>query len=165
MPVLPRYSLTSSFPIRDQSPLLPASSIAQQSCRSPGQEGVDVVRRCWVWAQRWRDHKCRSLGPVLAPVVRPIGPETGRDRLTKHHIAWKGGQKGLCFGGAWKHSLFHQPAVPRAHPDPCWAVLHCLLGPQVLWQAGGTSRPTALPAITVGPSRSRAQTLLAEQAW
>lgn len=94
MSMLLRYSLISSFPIRGQSPLLPTSSIAQQSCHSPGQEGVDVVRGCWIWAQGRRDHKCRSLGPVLAPVVCPIGPKTGRDRLTKHHIAWKGGHKG-----------------------------------------------------------------------
>lgn len=90
---LPKYSLTSSFPIRGQSPRLPAGSTAQQSCHSPGQEGVDVVRSCWVWTQRWRDHKCRSLGPVLAPVVCAISPKAGRDRLTKHDIAWDVGDR------------------------------------------------------------------------
>lgn len=103
--MLAGYSLTSCFPIQGQSPLLSATSITQHCCHSPGQKGVDIVRSCWVWAQRGRDHKCCSLGPVLAPVVRPVGPKTGRDRLTKHHIAWKGGQKGQFWWSLEAHRL------------------------------------------------------------
>lgn len=37
---------------------------------------------------------------------------------------------------------YQQSAMRREQPDPHWAVPHCLRGPQVLGQAGGTARLT-----------------------
>jgi len=54
---------------------------------SPGQQGAEVVRRGGVRADGGgRDEGC-GFGPVLAPVVRPVGAQAGGDGLPVDHCA------------------------------------------------------------------------------
>lgn len=52
---------------------------------TPGQKGVEIVWSCGVRAEGRRGDVSRSLGPVLAPIVRAIRTQTGWDGLPIHH--------------------------------------------------------------------------------
>ena len=65
----------------------------------PGQQGVDVVWSGRVRTQRWGCHKRSRLGPVLAPVMGAIRPQTGSDGLTKNEGALGGKQTRMVDSG------------------------------------------------------------------
>lgn len=54
---------------------------------SPGQQGGEIVWCGGVGAQGRRGDVGGCLGPVLAPVVRAVGPQAGSDGLPVDHGA------------------------------------------------------------------------------
>lgn len=55
----------------------------------PGQQCVQIVWSGGIRAERRWCYKRSRLGPVLAPVMRPVSPQAGRDWLPKHNISWE----------------------------------------------------------------------------
>ena len=55
----------------------------------PGQQCAQIVWSGGIGAERGGCYKRSCLGPVLAPVMRPVSPQAGCDWLPKHNISWK----------------------------------------------------------------------------